>query len=65
MSKREELATVEAHKHLYMFYQCDNTDNQSYHWEFMVHVKTIETYGGKNALGAVPILIFAKLKQME
>ena len=59
------MATVEVHKHLYMFYQCDNVDNQSYHREFIAHVEMIDTYGGTNTLGVVPTLVMAELKRME
>ena len=31
----------------------------------MAHVETIETYGGRNALGVVPTLVTAKLQKME
>ena len=48
-----------------MYFQKDSIDNQMYHWEFMAHVETIETYGGANTLGFVPSLVHADLKRME
>ncbi len=59
------MAMVEAHKCLYMYFQKDGVDNQTYHREFMAHVETIETYGGRNTIGCVPSLIRAELRRME
>ncbi len=59
------MASVEAHKRLYMYLQKDSTNNQMYHCKFMAHIKTIETYGGASTLDFVPSLVQAKLKCME
>jgi hypothetical protein len=38
------MATVASHKKLFTYFQCDGVDNSTYHWEFMAHIKAIETY---------------------
>lgn len=59
------MATVEAHKRAYLYFQKDGIDNQTYHREFMAHIETIETYGGFGAIGVVPSILETTLKAME
>ena len=54
---------VASHKRLSIHYQKDSIDNHTYHWEFLAHVETIETYGGLGSVGV--ILTFLKAKIIE
>jgi hypothetical protein len=58
------MATVASHKHLFTHYQKDTIDNHTYHWEFLAHIKTIETYGGIGAVGVVPTFLATKIKDL-
>ena len=56
------MATVASHKRLYMHYQRDGVDNNTYYKEFIAHVETIETYGGMGSIGIIPTFVTARLK---
>ena len=56
------MATVASHKRLYMHYQCDGVDNNTYHKEFIAHVETLETYGGMGSIGIIPNFVAARIK---
>ncbi len=58
------MATIASHKHLYKHYQKDGVDNHTYHWEFLAHVETLETYGGLGVVGVVSTFMAAKIKEM-
>jgi hypothetical protein len=58
------MAMVASHKHLFMHYQKDTINNHAYHWEFLAHVKAIETYGGIGAVGVVPTFLATKIKEL-
>jgi hypothetical protein len=59
------MATVASQKKLFTFFQRDGMDNSSYHREFVVHVETIETYGGMGAIGITPTFFAKKLHEMH
>ena len=40
-------------------------DNSTYHREFVVHIKTIETYGGSGTIGITPTFVAQKLQEMH
>ncbi len=42
---------IASHKLLFTYYQKDGVDSTTYHRKIMVHVETIETYGGVGAVG--------------
>jgi hypothetical protein len=56
------MATVASHKRLYMHYQRDGVDNNTYYKEFIAHVETIETYGGMGLIGIIPTFVAARIK---
>ncbi len=58
------MATVASHKRLFTYYQKDGVNNHTYHWEFLAHVKTLETYGGIGVVGVVPTFLSAKIKEL-
>ncbi len=58
------IATVASHKRLFMQYQKDTINNHTYHWEFLAHIETIETYGGIRAVGVVPTFLATKIKEL-
>jgi hypothetical protein len=59
------MATIASHKLLFTYYRKDGVDNTTYHREIMVHVETIEFYGGVGAVGNVPAFITQMLKTMH
>jgi len=59
------MATVASQKKFFTFFQRDGMDNSSYHREFVVHVETIETYGGMGAIGITPTFVAQKLHEMH
>ncbi len=58
------IATVASHKQLFTHYQRNGIDNHTYHFEFLAHVETIETYGAIGAIGVVPAFLNMKIKEM-
>jgi hypothetical protein len=58
------VAMVASHKHLFTHFQKDTINNHTYHWEFLAHIKTIETYGGIGAVGVVPTFLATKIKEL-
>jgi hypothetical protein len=58
------VATVASHKPLFMHYQKDTVDNHTYHWEFLTHIETIETYGGIGVVGVAPTFLATKIKEL-
>ncbi len=62
---QSDMATVASQKKLFTFFQRDGMDNSLYHWEFVAHVETIETYGGTGAIGITPAFVAQKLQEMH
>jgi hypothetical protein len=58
------MATVASHKRPFTHYQKDTVNNHTYHWEFLTHIKTIETYGGVGVVGVVPTFLATKIKEL-
>lgn len=59
------MANVTPQKKLFMFFQQDGMDNNTYHYEFIAHIATIETYGRSGAIAIIPAFVAQKLKDMH
>ncbi len=58
------MAIVASHRRLFTHYQKDGIDNNTYHWESLAHVETIETYGSLSSVGVIPTFLNAKIIEM-